>query len=131
MRALITTALGSLIRIAGVEHMRQTLERYLMALMFGIMAMFAGIAAIAYALGALWFFVLPMVGAVYAYLIVAGVLALLTLILALAARSATRRRAVKPPPVPVGGGGFQTNGITGLASAAIAGLIVGLVRGPK
>jgi hypothetical protein len=135
MRALLLTALGALVRIAGAEHLRLTIHRYVTALLLGIVAVIAAIAAVAYGLGGLWSFLLPRVGPVGAYLIVAGALAVVSGSCAYAASRATRSRPRAevrerlPARPTLAGGQFSGSGISGLASAAVAGFIVGLVRG--
>ena len=134
MNALILTLLGAIVRIAGIEHMRLAVHRYVKALLLGILAFILAMIALVYGLGAIWFFLLPIVGPVYAYLIIGGVLALTSAISAFAARGALGGRdgsKVKPPlPAMPGihGGRFSGNGISELASAAIAGFIAGLLQ---
>lgn len=70
MSGLIVTALGSLVRIAGVEHMRLAIHRYSLAAVLGILAVFFGITSFVYGLGAAWFALVPKSGVIGAYLIV-------------------------------------------------------------
>jgi hypothetical protein len=141
MNGLFASALGSLLRIAGVEHMRLAIHRYSMAAVLGVLSVFFILGAIVYGLGALWFAVLPRFGVILAYLIVGGGMLLISMVLALSAWIMTRSSApaaplnlpardLTGPRLPaLSGGAFAGNGMAGLASAVIAGFIVGLVRG--
>lgn len=134
MSGLIVTALGSLVRIAGVEHMRLAIHRYSLAAVLGILAVFFGITSFVYGLGAAWFALVPKSGVIGAYLIVGGLLLLVSAILAFTAMKMAQSPAPAAPAssrnLPaISGGAFAGNGIAGLASAVIAGFIVGLVRG--
>ena len=133
MKGLMIAALGSLVRIAGIEHMRIAVHRYSLAAVFGILAAFFAIGAIIYGLGAVWFALVPKFGVIGAYLIVGGTLLLISAILAFTARKMTQSPAAPPAAsrnLPaISGGAFAGNGMAGLASAVIAGFIVGLVRG--
>ena len=134
MKALVMTVLGSLVRIAGVEHARLAMHRYVTAIVLGTLAFTAAIGMVACGLGALWVLLAPQIGPIGAFLIVGAVLALICAICAICARNATRSQ-VRPEagfamtPLPaISGGKFSGNGMAGLASAVIAGFIVGLVR---
>jgi hypothetical protein len=133
MKGLIVAALGSLVRVAGIEHMRIAVHRYSLAAVFGVLAVFFAIGAIVYGLGAAWFALVPKFGVIGAYLIVGGTLLLISAILAFTARKMTQSPAAPPAAsrnLPaISGGAFAGNGMAGLASAVIAGFIVGLVRG--
>ncbi|MCW3474879.1 hypothetical protein [Limobrevibacterium gyesilva] len=137
MKQLLLTSLGALIRIAGIEHTKRTVHRYAMTVVFGACAALTGIATVNCLLVALWMFALPRVGPVGAPLVVAGPFLLATAGLLLAARQAAK--AGRPPgtalvlaPRPaLRGGPLSGAGMRGLATAAIAGFIVGLVRGPQ
>jgi hypothetical protein len=135
MKGLIVAALGSLVRVAGIEHMRIAIHRYSLAAVFGVLAVFFAIGAIVYGLGAAWFALVPKFGVIGAYLIVGGVLLLVSAILAFTARKMTKSPAPAAAPAAsrnlpaISGGAFAGNGMAGLASAVIAGFIVGLVRG--
>jgi hypothetical protein len=131
MNGLFASALGSLLRVAGVEHMRLAIHRYSMAAVLSVLSMFFILGAIVYGLGALWFALLPKFGVIVAYLIVGGgMLLVMTRSSAPAAPLNLPARNLTGPRLPaLSGGAFAGNGMAGLASAVIAGFIVGLVRG--
>lgn len=137
MKALIVAVLGSLVRIAAVEHMRLAIHRYILAMLLGMVAAISAMVALGYALGGLWFWLLPKLGPIGAYGVIAGGMAVISAILAVSAASILRGRRRSPvspvlPALPtLHGGQFAHSGMAGLASAAIAGFIVGLLRGRK
>jgi hypothetical protein len=93
---------GSIIARArdGVARGRAAAGRYSIVAIFGALGVFAAMAAVGLGLLALWFLLLPRVGAAGAALILAGVLALLCFILLALACSILRQDPRKPAAAP-------------------------------
>lgn len=80
----------------SVARGRAAAGRYSIGVMFGALAVIAAMAAVGLGLLALWFLLAPRVGPVGAALVLAGVLAVLSLILLALACSILRRDRRKP-----------------------------------
>ena len=137
MRNLLFASLGSLMRIAAVEHVKSTVSRLATSAGFALGGLFCGMVVFVCIIAALWTWLATVVGPVWAPLIVGAIFLVLMIGLLVAANyswsSNTPRKALPPPPEPRPflTDGLSSNGMTGLATAAIAGFIVGMLRRPR
>ena len=135
MRNLLFASLGALMRVAAIEHLKRNISRMVTSAAFAAGALFCGTVVLVCLIAALWTYLAHAVGPVWAPLIVGAIFLAATIGLLWAANSAWSSpdapKAVLPPPASqpvILRDNFANGGAAGLATAAVAGFIVGMLR---